>query len=411
MKITTTDQAQAGPGQPKTTPARESSWEGPFFQKMDWLAFGLTFLVVLTAYFLTLSPELTLEDCGELVTGSFYAGIPHPPGYPIWTLYSWLWTVLLPIGNPAWRASVGEAVAAAVACGLLALMVSRGSSLLIEGIESLRTLKARHERAICLVSGVVAGVLMGLDGFMWQESVVVNRIALFSVPWLMVVLACLMRWIYSPKRLRYAYWAAFIFGVCFNTHQSLVVAALGFEVILAVGNPKLGRDAFIGNFLVYLAYNIILATTGHHLFANLAQPGLFFLFNVVGIGSLVAGMWLAFRTGFMFTQWKPVVIMALLWFLGVSFYFYMPLAGMTNPPWNGAIREPFRASSMRLPAASTNSPTPRMSWPTQAVLPASWGCSLAVWPRNSPGCTCSWPWCPSPSSSKYGGAKGPGSSA
>ena len=39
---------------------------------------------------------------GELITGSMYAGIPHPPGYPVWTIYSWLWTVLVPWGNPAW---------------------------------------------------------------------------------------------------------------------------------------------------------------------------------------------------------------------------------------------------------------------------------------------------------------------
>ena len=34
-------------------------------------------------YYLTLAPEVTLEDSGELATGSFYAGIPHSPGYPV----------------------------------------------------------------------------------------------------------------------------------------------------------------------------------------------------------------------------------------------------------------------------------------------------------------------------------------
>ncbi len=78
----------------------------PLFRRIDWLTLLITFGIVWIVYFLTLAPELTLEDSGELVTGSMYAGIPHPPGYPVWTIYSWLWTVLVPWGNPAWRVAL-----------------------------------------------------------------------------------------------------------------------------------------------------------------------------------------------------------------------------------------------------------------------------------------------------------------
>ena len=82
----------------------------------------------MVGYYLTMAPELTLEDSGELATGSYYAAIPHPPGYPVWTIYTWLWTVLLPFKNVAWRVAVGEATGGALAAGLLGLLVSRGSS-------------------------------------------------------------------------------------------------------------------------------------------------------------------------------------------------------------------------------------------------------------------------------------------
>src|SRR5213592_737898 len=100
----------------------------PLFRKSDWFSCLFTFLVMWVIYFLTLAPEVTLEDAGELITGSVYAGIPHPPGYPVWTLYSWLWTVLVPVGNMAWRVALAQANAGAVACALIALIVSRGSS-------------------------------------------------------------------------------------------------------------------------------------------------------------------------------------------------------------------------------------------------------------------------------------------
>src|SRR5512140_2134159 len=130
------------------------------FRRTDWLAFLLTFATVWLGYFLTLAPELTLEDSGELATGSFYAGIPHPPGYPGWTVYTWLWT-LLPIKNIAWRVALGAATGGAPAAGLLGLLVSRGSSMLMEGIEDLKAIAGRWESAICMVSGFVAGMLLG----------------------------------------------------------------------------------------------------------------------------------------------------------------------------------------------------------------------------------------------------------
>src|SRR5580658_1029147 len=108
----------------------------PMFRPVDWFTLAITFGVIWIVYLFTLAPEQTLEDSGELCTGAYYAGIPHPPGYPFWSVYAWFWTEILPFGNVAWRVEVGESFAAAMGCGLLALMVSRGSSMLIEGIES-----------------------------------------------------------------------------------------------------------------------------------------------------------------------------------------------------------------------------------------------------------------------------------
>src|SRR4051794_30093262 len=86
----------------------------PLFRRIDWTAMLITFVLVLVGYLMTLAPDLTLEDSGELAVGSFYAGIPHPPGYPVWTLYSWLFTVLVPISNIAYRVGLSSAFAGAL---------------------------------------------------------------------------------------------------------------------------------------------------------------------------------------------------------------------------------------------------------------------------------------------------------
>ena len=357
---------------PATAPNRVP----PLFRRIDWFALILTFAAVWIVYFLTLAPEQTLEDSGELCTGSFYAGIPHPPGYPFWAIYSWLWTKLLPIGNVAWRVEVGEATAAALACGLVAFLVSRGSSMLMEGIEELKSLGGKWENTICVVSGVVAGLLLGFGGVMWSESVAINRISLFGVPWVMLVLACLLRWIYAPHQRRYLFYAMFFFGICATIHQTLLVAAMGIEVAIAAVQPRLGRNVFLGNTVLFLVL-LIAQSTGLTTMLDTANT-VKVLFFTVGIGSfaayvwfailtketfkelcrdfvllisfvllparplpghllfalaaLVTALWLAWDTRKLGLEWLLAIGLGLLWVAGASFYFYEPIAGMTNPP-------------------------------------------------------------------------------
>ena len=171
-----------------------------------------------------------------------YAGVPHPPGYPVWTIYTWLFTVLFPVSNIAYRVGMSSAVAGAFGCGIVAMLVSRGSSMIIEGMAELRQIDRRLENALCIVAGFVAGMLIGFNGFMWSQAVIVEVYTL-SVLSLAGVLLCLLRWIYAPHQRGYLYLAFFWFGICFNNHQSLLVTALGIEAaVIAVASELSEED-------------------------------------------------------------------------------------------------------------------------------------------------------------------------
>lgn len=379
----------AGEG-PRTSDAKKP----PFFRRCDWISFGLTTLLTFIGYYLTLAPDLTLEDSGELAVGSMYAGVPHPPGYPVWTLYTWLFTVLVPVSNIAWRVALSSAVAAALASGFLALITSRGSSLILESLEAFKNIDRKAENLLCIVAGWVAGMLIAFNGYMWSQAVIAEVYTL-SVLSLALTFVFLLRWLYEPERTRWLAWAFFLFGVCFTNHQTLICAAMGIEVLIAFGRPKLGRLLFLVNSLVYLLGLLLKATGAINLFEG--NKPIFIIFNIVGIASLHAFLWmcsrlktptrlwmtgvhvfinlvliwLAMRQGsrigettlaawmlwvnpvFIFatygvlkmsdlaewvvTEWKPVktvLISGLAWAIGVSFYLYMPLASMTNPPMN-----------------------------------------------------------------------------
>ncbi len=301
------------------------------FRPIDWLTFGLTTLLVFIGYFLTLAPNVTLEDSGELATGSFYAGVPHPPGYPVWTIYTWLFTRLVPVSNIAYRVALASAVAGALASGLIGLLVSRGSSLILEGITDLKNIERRWENWLCVVSGYVAGMLLGFNGFMWSQAVIVE-VYPFSVLSFVGVLCCLLRWMYAPQQRRYLYWAMFLFGICITNHQTLIVAAMGIEVAIMAAQPRLGRDLFLANALIYFVGLIGKSKGVITSFDN--NPPLYALYNLVGISSLAGFAVLSLKTRKVLTEWKVVLAMAVVWAFGAAFYFYMPLASMTNPPMN-----------------------------------------------------------------------------
>jgi tetratricopeptide (TPR) repeat protein len=362
----------------------------PLFRPVDWLAFGISTLVVYIVFLLTLAPNVTLEDSGEMATASLYGGIPHAPGYPIWTLYTWLWTHI-PHGSIAWRVELGNAFAGAIAAGLLALVVSRSSSMIIESIDAFKNINRRWESLICLVAGFVAGGLSDFDGFMWSQAVIVDKHTL-SIASLLGVLVFLLRWVYAPHQHRYLYAAFFMYGICFNNHQSLLPIIMGMQVLMWMAEPKLGREFFFGNTMIFLACRFLIKPG-----LLLNNPTVLAVFYIIGITSAVLWIWLVIKTkktGIEFCrdaamlallgclavlflgvtdylpaanngsklfliviatiiaagvfayfvkqtrrlskEWFIVLVCGAVWILGAAFYFYEPIACMTDPPMQWA---------------------------------------------------------------------------
>ena len=327
--------APAGKESAILIPRTERPGRTRFFQPSDWWAAATAGVLVLLVYLFTMAPDVTLEDSGELAVGAYYAGVPHPPGYPVWTIYSWFFTKVVPFSNIAWRVTLGSAFAGACSCALLALMVSRGTTMMLEGMRDFRELDRRRGTWIAVVSGTVAGMLMGFNGFMWSQAVIVEVYTL-SVFSLMGMLACLMRWMHNPGRRRYLYWTFFLFGICFNNHQSLVVAAIGLEIAIAAADRSLGRDLFLGNVIVYVLGLVAKLMGWIEVFDQ--NWALFIIYNLVGIGSIAAFLWLWSVTidDGLFDKRRLWCCLGLLgvWLLGLSFYLYLPIASSTNPPMN-----------------------------------------------------------------------------
>jgi len=83
-------------------------------------AAGFTALVAFVIYARTMAPTITWQhggsDSGDLVTAAINLGVPHPTGYPLYTMTAHLFTAL-PGGEPAQNVNLLSAITAGLAVG------------------------------------------------------------------------------------------------------------------------------------------------------------------------------------------------------------------------------------------------------------------------------------------------------
>ena len=82
----------------------------------------------------TTHPPTPGGDSGELIAVSHVLGVPHPPGYPTFTLVNKLFTTLIPVGTVAWKSNLLAAICASGAGLFLHLSVVELTNSLAAGV-------------------------------------------------------------------------------------------------------------------------------------------------------------------------------------------------------------------------------------------------------------------------------------
>jgi tetratricopeptide (TPR) repeat protein len=360
----------------------------PFYKRTDWIAGWITFAISLIVYTLTLQPTVGLEDSGELIVASDFLGVPHPPGYPIWTLLTWFFQWIFHAvsfhgqPNPAWGVNFFSAFAGAGACGIIALLISRSGADLLSALKKESTaLDPRTQTLFCATAGIAGGLLLAFGQGMWSQAVIAEVYTL-NIFFQSLVLAFLYRWIRHPEQTRWLLLCGFVFGLGITNHQTLLFMGLAIAIAVLCNDlhmftrtylPRIALIfaglllAFIGVYNLTLPLQItgiLLMIIGGLLIRErfllrdfLITGSLFILlvgFNKVAAETptLTHWMWIAGPDHPGFWCWtafallvptlaipllpngRTVGITFLLIFLGLSFYFYMPFSSDQNPPIN-----------------------------------------------------------------------------
>ena len=328
-----------------------------YFRTEDWLAAAFTFLLSAVAFIYYLAPEVTLQDSGELVTGAFTFGVPHPPGYPLWAFLGWVWSnFLVPFGNPAWRIGLMSAITGASLVGVLTVLMTRSTRMLLNMLPFGEEIDTYSRHWIALLIGMSTALFFGFNRGVWLWACVSEMRALNVFSFVLMAFT-FFGWMMRPEKRGFLYVTLLIYGLSTANHQTVAIMAGPFLAgAFIVGLEKFYRQQIKsgrlwgeGSFTLLMrsldafweltAAACLMATVVFAAWAWLQSPNIESMTAhpafPKGVAALVAGICVV-ALGFWQKLWsgkRSLLCFAIL-FIGCSFYLYMPLAASTNPPMN-----------------------------------------------------------------------------
>lgn len=173
--------------------------------------------VALLVYIATLAPSVTSEDSGELIAAAHCFGVPHPPGYPLWTILCGTFIRLLPWGEVAWRCNQFSALASAAAVAILCRVM------LLAGLR--------------WPAALGAGLAYAFGQALWSQSVITEVYTLHMLVF-SLILWCVLRW-QKTRQGRYLGFASLLTGLGMCNHQTIGYTALAAAIWVLVQSPRL----------------------------------------------------------------------------------------------------------------------------------------------------------------------------
>lgn len=286
--------------------------------RTDMVLAGVAFALSMALYLWSMTPSVGLLDSGEFIVAAQHFGVPHPTGYPLWTLLVWLF-LLVPIGNVAWQAALFSGVCGALTIAVCAATLSSMQRWYLGD-------KARPEtRRFTAVIALTFSMMLALSESMWSQAVIVEVYTLHSLLTGLFLALC-YSWLRNGMKPSTMLAAVFTLSLSVsNHHLAMVLAPLPFFLVLFLRREELPdwiAGAILAVALVYAGFATISENPA------IEKTSARFLWCV----GLAAVIFLCVRRGRV--RWTLVTLTPVAIIAGLLPYAYMPFASSTNPPMN-----------------------------------------------------------------------------
>jgi len=255
------------------------------------------------------------DDSGETVTGCFRLDVPHPPGYPLYSLLGRLFC-LVPIGPLSWRVNILAVLLGAATIFLVVSLVRITARRVSGGLIA--------NQLVALAAGVAALILAFSRNFWLQSTgakggVYTLNTLILAACFILLLKAADYAGSQAGKR-SFLYPLFFLLGLGMTNHlPSVLILSLAFIIgVIYILKPEitwLRAGALVGALFAVAAS------------CYLYLPGL-----VILVPPLLVIILSLLRPGICRPKWA--VLLTICFLLGLSVYLYLPLRAALGPPIN-----------------------------------------------------------------------------
>ncbi|MGQ0655383.1 MAG: protein O-mannosyl-transferase family [Betaproteobacteria bacterium] len=164
---------------------------------------GAAALVLFSLYAASAPRSVMMEDDGLFVLASYFLGIAHPPGYPLYVLLGKLAT-LVPFGEVAYRVHLLSAALGALSCAALWLCA--------------------RALGVGRLAAHVAALGLGATAVFWSQAIIAEVYTLNTLFFFVLLLLALRQAPLAPM--------AFVFGLSLANHWPLMLLSSGALAVL-----------------------------------------------------------------------------------------------------------------------------------------------------------------------------------
>lgn len=175
---------------------------------------ALSFIIAFGLYLSTLAPTVTFEDSGELIAAAYNLGIPHEPGYPLFTIAGRVFS-MLPLNNVAYRLNLMSAFFSALG----ALFLTWAALLMIDEIRKSGPDYARSH-VVIFASSLFAGILMASSYENWEQSIITEVYGLNTMFTGLILLLAVAWQSQKENRMRYFLLVSYLIGLTLSNHTT-----------------------------------------------------------------------------------------------------------------------------------------------------------------------------------------------
>src|SRR2546423_242985 len=208
------------------------------FNRKPWVGAAIVVAAVGFLYFRTAARDLVVGDAPEFIPAAAVLGVPHPPGYPLFTILGHAFS-LLPWGSIPFRVNLLSVVCDSFTAGIVFLI-------------AVRLVRSQ-------LAAAVAALVLAVNPLFWSWSLSAEVFPLNNLLAALLILFVVI-WYQQPTRSGFLIASFFIAGLGLANQQTIVLLAPAFCFLLwrqraiFLAKPGLlviGIAAFLGGLLPY----------------------------------------------------------------------------------------------------------------------------------------------------------------